>query len=686
MLCIGFIALNTHVNSFNIPIEDPTTPTIESPDSLPSVLPKNHGDLIAGKLRLEAVLKFGEHQLPDNLKAWEIYRLQLKNKIIQKAVVIINHKLPLNLKETGNIQMDGYTIKKITFQTRPGVYATANLYVPDGKGPFPAVINMTGHWPKAKIDSTGQQAVGHTLALNGYMCLSVDPWGYGERTTIHGIFESHDGNLGASIMNIGESLMGLEISDNIRGVDLLCSLSYVDPKNIGATGASGGGNQTMWLASLDDRIKAAMPVVSVGTFESYIMGSPCICEVLVDALTFTEEAGVIALVAPRAIKICNHKKDRNPAFYPSEMLRSYSNAQPVFQMLGVENNLTYQLFDLPHGYLAEDREAMLGWFDLHLRGTGTGVPKKEIPFKLLHEEQLMVFPKGQRDADVISTDEYCKRRGNELRTAFLNSRSFDAELKKNELRAILGISEKPILKNVHEYSQLNGWERLALETSDNKLIPVLLHAPSGKSGEFVIVSNTYGKDNIASDLVERLIKTGKGIAIVDLSGTGEAASTSSLSLDRKAKLRTISMSILWFGETLSGEWVKELNVVTQFLKSNYGAKNVSIDGSKEAGLAGLFLAALEGNINNVILRDAPISYLFDNRESIDFFGMGIHLPGFLNWGDISLAAALSGKNITFINPLTMSGQKISEEKLKEYQTEFKKLRVSYKQPGTTVFN
>ena len=686
MLCIGFIALNTHVNSFNIPIEDPTTPTIEIPDSLPSVLPKNHGDLIAGKLRLEAVLKFGEHQLPDNLKAWEIYRLQLKNKIIQKAGVIINHELPLNIKETGMVQMDGYTIKKITFQTRPGVYSTANLYIPDGKGPFPAVINMTGHWPKAKIDSTGQQAVGHSLALNGYVCLSVDPWGYGERTTIHGIFESHDGNLGASIMNIGESLMGLEISDNIRGVDLLCSLPEVDPKNIGATGASGGGNQTMWLASIDDRIKAAMPVVSVGTFESYIMGSPCICEVLVDALTFTEEAGVIALVAPRAIKICNHKKDRNPAFYPSEMLRSYNNAQLVFQMLGVENNLTYQLFDLPHGYLAEDREAMLGWFDLHLKGTGTGVPKKEIPFKLLPEEKLMVFPKGQRDADVISTDEYCKRRGNELRTVFLNSRSFDTEFKKNELRAILGISEKPILKKVHKFSKMNGWERLALETSDNKLIPVLLRVPSGNSGEFVIVSNSYGKDNISSDLVEGLIKTGRGIAIVDLSGTGEATSSSSLSLDRRAKLRTISMSILWFGETLLGEWVKELNVVTQLLKSNYRAQNVSTDGSKEAGLAGLFLAAVEGNINNVILRDAPISYLFDNRQSIDFFSMGIHLPGFLNWGDVSLAAALTGKNITFINPLTMSGQKISEEKLKEYQSEFKKLRVIYKQSGTTVFN
>ena len=40
---------------------------------------------------------------------------------------------------------------------------------------------MIGHWSKAKIDTAGPQAVGHSLALNGYVCLSIDPWGAGER-------------------------------------------------------------------------------------------------------------------------------------------------------------------------------------------------------------------------------------------------------------------------------------------------------------------------------------------------------------------------------------------------------------------------------------------------------------------------------------------------------------------------
>jgi hypothetical protein len=656
-------------------------------DPLPKVFPKNHTDLIAGKLRLDAALGFGVNQLPGNMKDWEKRRAQLKNEIIKKTGVVINHNLALNMKETGTIQMKGYAIKKITFQTCPGIYATANLYIPDGKGPFPAVIFMIGHWLKGKIDAGGPQAVGHSLALNGYVCLSIDPWGSGERTTIHGIFEDHgdENNLGSSLMNIGETLMGMEISDNMRGVDLLCSLPYVDSKNIGATGASGGGNQTMWLTALDERIKAAMPVVSVGTFQSYIMGTPCICEVVADAFDMTEEAGILALIAPRAIKMCNHKKDDNPVFFPSEMIRSYTNAKPIFKLYGVEDNITFQLFDLPHGYMAEDREAVLGWFDMHLKGIGNGSPKKEIPFELLPEEQLMVFPKGQRDANVTGTVEYCKRRGNELRSVFLNTTSTDAEIKRKDLRNILGVTETSILKHVYEYQQMNGWNRFALASSDNKLIPVLLRSPRDNAKEFVIVCNPEGKDSIPPGLIDEIIRSGKGIAIVDLSGTGEASSTSVGNNYRTGGLRTIARSELWFGRTMIGEWVKELKILIQFLNSKYKGVKVSIDGSKEAGLAGLFLSALEGNVDNLTLREAPVSYLFDTREGIDFFSAAIHLPGFLTWGDVSLAAALSGKNMVFIDPVTISGQKITGNRLKEYQREFEKLRLNYRQPGNTEF-
>ena len=654
-------------------------------DSLPDVLTKNHADLLESRLRNEAMIRFGTHQLPVKLQDWDKYRANLRKTIIQKTGLSVNHNLPLNIKETGSTQMKGYQIKNIAFQTSPGVYATANLYVPEGKGPFPAVIVMHGHWPGGRLYESFQ-AIGQSLALNGYVCLNIDAWGAGERTRTHGKDEYHGANLGASLLNVGESLTGVQIADNMRGVDLLSSLPYVDSKNIGATGASGGGNQTMWLAAMDERVKAALPVVSVGTFESCVMRSNCICELLTDGLTFTEQAGILALVAPRAIKISNVIAD-NPTFLPTEMVRSFNNSSPVFKMYGVENNISKLVLDKPHGYWPENREVMLGWFDLHLKGIGTGAPKKEIPFETLPNQQLLVYPQiGKRDPIVQTTADFCERRGKELRTAFLNTNNMDAFEKQKELRNILRINERSELKKVHQFDRVGVWERFALESSDNKLIPILHLAPSDPKLGYMIISNTSGKKGISSEMISALKKKGQGIVIAELSGTGESTSTKEIANNKSMVLHTLSRSELWLGKTIIGEWVKELNVVGDFLKSNYKAQKLSIDGNKEAGLAALFLAATGGNVDNIILRDAPLSYLFDNGGSLDFFSMAVHLPGFLNWGDVSLAAALSGKRITIVNPVTMSGQNISGNILDEYRLEFAKMRIRLRKQGETVFN
>jgi hypothetical protein len=666
LVCFSFIVYTAFAYTIG-PFSKDSQPTqVVQSDTLPLVLATNRTNLVETQLKNEAFIKFASHSLPDNLKDWNVYKTNLRKEIIRKAGVYINHQLPINSKETKSIKMSGYTVKNIYFQTRPGIYATANLYIPEGQGPFPGVIVMCGHSANGRLYDA-YQSVAHTLALNGYVALGIDPWGAGERTTVHGNFEYHGANLGASLMNIGESLMGVQISDNIRGVDLLCSLPYVDSNKIGATGASGGGNQTMWVAAMDERIKAAVPVVSVGTFESYIMNSNCVCEMLIDGLTFTEEAAVLALTT--AIMPCNHNQDSNSAFFPVEMIRSVNNARPIFKLTGRENDITYRTYDLPHGYHPEDRKAMLGWFDMKLKNKGSGEAKEEKTFDLVPAENLMTFQNMKRDEKVISTAEYCKIKGDQLRTSYLQTKTIDIIQKRKDLIDILRINDKEELKKVHTYGITDGWEKIALETSDQKLIPVLITRPKSANAEYVIVLNPKGK-NETSHQVAGLKSEGKGIAVVDLTGMGE------LSLNKihnqTAYFHTLARSEIWLGKTILGEWVKELNLLVKFLKKDFQAGHIAFDGVREAGVAGLFLSAMAGNIDTLVLRDVPLSYLFDNRDSIDFFSMAIHLPGFLNWGDVSLATALSGKNITFINPVTMSGRKIEGSDLEKYKNEFEK--------------
>ncbi len=656
-------------------------------NNLPAVFDTVHPDYVALRVRHEASEKASLCRLPENKEDWEKYRIELKEEIIKKTGALTGQNLPLNMTVTGAIKRKGFTVENIYFQTRPGIYATANLYIPEGKGKFPAVLVMMGHSPNGRF-YRNYQAVALSLVLHGYVTLCIDPWGAGERTTKQGIFEDHgdENNLGSALLDVGETLMGLQITDNFRAIDLLCSLPYVDPEKIGATGSSGGGNQTMWLSALDERVKAAVPVVSAGTFESYMLGSPCICEVLPGGLNFTEEAGVLSLIAPRAVKMVNHVQDNNLSFLPVEMKRSQEKAQPVFKMLDAENKISCQVFDLPHGYFPEDREVMLGWFDLWLKGIGAGNPVHSILPDSIPTEQLMTFAPGKRDSSIITTEIFCKRKGIELRNAFLEIDSFDKEGKRSELRDLLGVNEKLVLLQTHSFPSKNGWKRLALDISDGRVLPVLLKEPAKPSGQFIILCNTTGMNNIPSDLIADYLKSGKGVVLIDLSGIGESSSAETLQHDSQGNLRTLSRSELWLGRTLIGDWEEELDALTHYLETEYKAKKVAIDGTREAGLAALFMAALNGNIDSLVLRDAPVSYLFDTRENIDYFSMAIHIPGILKWGDISLAAGLSGTNITFVKPVTMSGRELGINRLNQFQSEFEQVRNKCTTGGTTVFS
>ncbi len=655
------------------------------PDSLPLVFENDKTDLLRGQMRHEALLKSRKHQLPSGPAEWKTWKKQIREQVITNAGVKFFPALPPDVREKRVLKREGYTIRMIYFQTRPGVYATANLYVPDGPGPFPGVVVMMGHSNNGKLYEN-YQSVGHALALDGYVALAVDPWGAGERTPVAGEHEYHGSNIGASLLTVGETLLGMQLTDNIRAVDVLRTLPYVDREKIGATGASGGGNQTMWLAAIDERVKAAMPVVSVGTFESYIMAHNCVCEALPSGLEFTEEWGILGLVAPRAIKMCNHHQESNPTFFPAEMMKSYEKAREIFALEGVRDHISYEFFQRPHGYYSEDREALLGWLDFHLKGTGNGKARKEKAFELVPPEDLTVFPGNDRDPLVQSTEAFCRMTGAALRQGYLSAALTDKKQKKEELAGILKVGSPTAPVKVYDYGKKGIWERRALETKEGLLIPVLHKLPGkGKTREYALIVHPEGKASVSPELIDRLTKEGKGIVMADLSGTGEARSYGSDSFDKLGRLHTYSRAQWWLGRTVLGAWVNELDGIVAWLNKDYKALSVELYGYKEAALAGLFMSALRSNIKSVHLYNAPLSYLFDSHKEIGFLGLGVYVPGMLQWGDISLAAALSPGPVYVKDPVTMSGRSLTADEILLYKKEFEGVRKKTSQPGNAYF-
>ena len=143
---------------------------------------------------------------------------------------------------------------------------TALLYLPTGQSTGqkrPAILMTPGHSAGGKADDAGTAAL---FALNGFVVLSYDPIGQGERlqypdpakpgNTLATRATGEHGEASLQPMLIGETFTKYEIWDAMRGVDHLAQLPEVDGQRIGALGCSGGGAVSAMTSALDTRIAA----------------------------------------------------------------------------------------------------------------------------------------------------------------------------------------------------------------------------------------------------------------------------------------------------------------------------------------------------------------------------------------------------------------------------------------------
>jgi cephalosporin-C deacetylase-like acetyl esterase len=187
---------------------------------------------------------------------------------------------PLHTKFVGESQADGFRIRKVIFESQPNFFVTALLYIPDGtaaRGKRAAIIMSPGHGPSGKA---GDAPIAAIFARNGFIVLSYDPIGQGERLQYPDPAKpgaslavrptGEHGEASLQPMLIGDTFARYEIWDAIRGVDLLASLPEVDPHRIGALGCSGGGTITALTGALDNRIAAIGTACYITSFDALL--------------------------------------------------------------------------------------------------------------------------------------------------------------------------------------------------------------------------------------------------------------------------------------------------------------------------------------------------------------------------------------------------------------------------------
>ena len=329
-------------------------------------------------------------------------------------------KTPLKATVTGQVEAHGVLVEKIHFQSKPGLYVTANYYRPralNGKR-LPAIVYVCGHSGRGRDgNKTAFQDHGFWFANNGYVCIILDTLQLGE---IPGIHHGTYGIRGTDPVetrfwwhSAGYTPAGVECWNGVRAIDYLLTRPEVDPDKIGVTGISGGGAATFWIAAADDRVKVAVPVSGMSDLESYVknkvINGHCDCMFLFNTYQW-DWTTIGALVAPRPLLFANSDNDN---IFPMDGNRRIiaklrdcyrmfpkprgESSNPAGKSEGALGVLEEYVSAGGHAYRPDLRAAVFQFFNRHLKGDPTAKVEDSAKYKELPGKELRVFP---TDADV----------------------------------------------------------------------------------------------------------------------------------------------------------------------------------------------------------------------------------------------------------------------------------------------
>ena len=607
-------------------------------------------------IRKQAAELRAKDKAPASLEQWNTQEKELRKQLLSAWGGFPEKPCHLDPQMHGEpLKRQGYTVEKITFQTRPGVRMTANLYLPDaGKSKkLPAILMVHGHWKGAKQDPTVQsRCIG--AAKLGFVVLCVDAFGAGERGVGTALGEYHGDMTAATLLPLGTPLSGLQVYENMRAVDYLLTRPEVDGEKLGITGASGGGNQTMYAGAWDKRFKCVVPVCSVGNYQAYLGPACCLCEVVPGALKFTEEWAVLAMVAPRALMVINATKDASQ-FSVGEAKKSLALTAPVFKLFGKPDSLQHSIFESPHDYNKAMREAMYGFMTLHLKGEGDGSPIKEPEFTTEKPEDLRCFPGDTRPTDFMTIPRYAASQAKEIPEL--------ANFKRKEILSEILFGQEPKASSHPSVGVTQRGIRYVTFTPEEG-IELTAAVEQGGAGPLVVLLNLQGAEAArTSDIYTALKKAKATVVTCDLRATGKL----SIGVERVGRAPDHDSAEwgLWLGRPLLGQWTTDVRRLIEAVKadSENKYKETILIGEGPAGLVALTTSIFEPGITKV----ATVNTLFSFRTDQPYTNqrLGIIPPRILrDYGDVIhlyMAARSPSRQIVIAGGVSGDGKPLTED-------------------------
>jgi cephalosporin-C deacetylase-like acetyl esterase len=637
-------------------------------------------------------------------------RIQSKEQIVDRSATVRSQlweilggrpeETPLNVRTAGEIDRGEYRIEKLTFESMPGVYVTANLYLPTtGKPSYPGILAPLGHTANGKAYRSYQYSF-QNLARKGYVVLAYDPFGQGERSqyllpgTSLPRYSSEHTQAGRPMILFGSGLARYMVWDGIRSLDYLLSRSEVDPQRIGCAGHSGGATMTMYLAALEPRIQAAVavegnyanmagpnydPPGAVADAEQNIVGS----------LPLGLDRGdLLAAFAPKPLLMCYTVHDEGQTYspvYEEATKEYYDELLRIYGILGAGNKVALFAGHLPHQLDFFQRRAMYGWFNRWFEKMDAGV--EEADFDASPDGALNCTTTGQvlttlggRSIVQLNRD----RAKEILPPSLFSIQGADPSSAREQVRAqltkLLTLPSQRTPLNDHTLSSNLGSklriDEIQYESEPGIRIEGWFVRP--KDGAAVRPTVLYISDGLADEAVaepsslDEIFNQGNAICAITLRGMGLSTprhpKSGPVFYRGKQLEETFAWANLVLGSPVIGQRVWDILRALDYLnsRSDVDSSQIRILGKGSAGLAALMATTLDERVRSILTSRTLATYIsvVDSEDyvlALDWF-----VPGILQHFDIpDITAAIYPRPVWMIDAVDAKGAVLSESAVRE---------------------
>lgn len=269
---------------------------------------------------------------------------------------------------------DKFISERYTYPGVDGNPVSAIVRIPKNlKGKAPAILTPHGHLRGLQVGKEGTDHIAVPLTEAGFITFAPDAMPSGERRQeeLDRVEEARNGMafwgerfLLTEYFPQGKTILAAQMWDLMRAIDILQSIPEVDKNKIGTIGGSQGGIHSLWIAALDERVKASFCGSGAALYKSWMKGfnAQAVFTVVPGIINYTDMHEVTSLIAPRSFIAYSGEKD--PSFTPKDITEIEEFAKKIYALYGAEENFSKAVHKGEHcdEFKYPDWDKYVKWF------------------------------------------------------------------------------------------------------------------------------------------------------------------------------------------------------------------------------------------------------------------------------------------------------------------------------------